>query len=688
MEQLTEVKQSKLKKMSSDRIKKHLVKVGYDEDELEQMSRSELMTNLANEWLKEIKVENISSSSSSGEEEGAVGGAKAEIKVTSPMSMEVFLQWMMMEKQKEEKREEERRREKEEKERERRESKEEKERERREREEIEKRQREADLELRRSELEVQQAQFKQQLDEIRKNREDADQKIMEQMIEIQKAKKEDAERQIREKEERILEEEKKEQDRREELDRMERIRQEDLALMEKDRQDRMNAERLQLKLKEDQIEAERRRREMENTLISQIKKIGDAMKHVLPRMPQDLMEIPLYFQTVENAFRSFAVEERHWVKLLLPLMTSKARTVLNRLAITERDNYQRVREHLLKEYKLTAREYRSRFLGAKKTAEERYTMLTARLKNLLNYYVQSRNIDKDFDLLFDLLVADRLKEELPPGPLQFVLAKEATDCLQSSVIADLADIHVNNRIGFGVPYKVTGGFGNLNQSTHAASQQQQKMTWVKKAPFSANEATTNATSRSVMKVANDNRKEGETVRRCYNCNSTQHLSRWCDKPPRTGNKQVSKVNRISLVHDANKDDVAYEEQETEGKVVMKCGMSTSVILEKIDREDAEQRMVILPSMTKKKDELFKVCLQYVDVELRGEEGHDPLKVKVLADSGAEVPVVSKDLLKGMKSEYIGKVKLQCVVVEAIPAELVKLDVRMCGDETQGILTPY
>src|ERR1700733_8885940 len=507
MENLTEVKQTKLKKMSSDRIKKHLIKVGYDEDELEQMSRSELMTTLANEWLKEIKVENISSSSSSGEEEGAVGGAKAEVKVTSPMSMEMFFQWMMMEKQerkeKEEKQEEQRRREKEEqkreKEEERRREEEKKEQERREKEEkkeeerrrekeerilkeeIEKRQRDADLELRRSELEVQQAQFKQQLDEIRKNREDADRKIMEQMIEIQKAKKEDAERQIREKEERILEEEKKEQDRREELDRMERIRQEDLALMEKDRQDRINAERIQVKLKEDQLEAERRRREMENTLISQIKKIGDAMKHVLPRMPQDLMEIPLYFQTVENAFRSFAVEERHWVKLLLPLMTSKARTVLNRLAITERDNYQRVREHLLQEYKLTAREYRSRFLGAKKTAEETYTMFTARLKNLLNYYVQSRNIDKDFDLLFDLLVADRLKEELPPGPLQFVLAKEATDCLQSSVIADLADIHVNNRIGFGMPYKVTGGFGNLNQSTNASSQQQQRMTWVKKA---------------------------------------------------------------------------------------------------------------------------------------------------------------------------------------------------------------
>ena len=116
MENLTDVKQTKLKKMSSDRIKKHLIKVGYDEDELDQLSRSELMNTLAKEWLKKIKVENISSSS--GEEEGAVGGAKAEVKVTSPMSMEMFLQWMMMEKQerkeKEEKKEEERRKEKEE----------------------------------------------------------------------------------------------------------------------------------------------------------------------------------------------------------------------------------------------------------------------------------------------------------------------------------------------------------------------------------------------------------------------------------------------------------------------------------------------------------------------------------------------------------------------------------------------
>src|SRR6218665_1606570 len=86
-------------------------------------------------------------------------------------------------------------------------------------------------------------------------------------------------------------------------------------------------------------------------------------------------------------------------------------------------------------------------MDAKKTAEETYTMFTARLKNLLNYYVKSRQVNDDYGRLFDLLISDKLKESLPPGPLQFVLSKERAECFQSSMLADLADIHANNKIG-------------------------------------------------------------------------------------------------------------------------------------------------------------------------------------------------------------------------------------------------
>ena len=113
-----------------------------------------------------------------------------------------------------------------------------------------------------------------------------------------------------------------------------------------------------------------------------MKKIGDAMKHVFPRMSNDIMEVPLYFDTVENASRSFEMDRRYWMKILLPLMTQRARTVINRVALAERDNYDTVKEYLLKEFKLTPREYQSKFMDAKKTAEETNTMFRAIEKNI------------------------------------------------------------------------------------------------------------------------------------------------------------------------------------------------------------------------------------------------------------------------------------------------------------------
>src|SRR6218665_3096781 len=122
----------------------------------------------------------------------------------------------------------------------------------------------------------------------------------------------------------------------------EALRQESLALekqklavaqeqLREAKQSREAAERR----RNEEREIERLRQAENDSLIAKMIKIGDAMKHVLPRMPNDIMEVPLYFETVENAFRSFEVDRRYWVKLLLPLMTQRARTVINRVALAD-----------------------------------------------------------------------------------------------------------------------------------------------------------------------------------------------------------------------------------------------------------------------------------------------------------------------------------------------------------------
>src|SRR6218665_3033440 len=310
-----------------------------------------------------------------------------------------------------------------------------------------------------------------------------------------------------------------------------------------------------------------------------MKKIGDAMKHVLPRMPNDIMEVPLYFETVENAFHSFEVDRRYWVKLQLRLMTQRARTVINRVTLADRDNYATAKEQLLKEFKLTPRKYRSKFMDAKKTAEETYTMFTARLKNLLNYYVKSRQVNDDYENLFDLLISDKLKESLPPGPLQFVLSKEGTECFKASMIADLADIHANNKIGmpryskqsygstvsykknssgngFQFPDKRYQGSSSYNRQSQSErnsperrsyeNQDQKQVGWRTPKKKRDTELSTPRGFGSGYSRTNDD------VKCCHHCGSDQHLVRDCDKAKGNQNTQEKRADfrtmKINSVH--------------------------------------------------------------------------------------------------------------------------------------------
>src|SRR6218665_3683514 len=91
--------------------------------------------------------------------------------------------------------------------------------------------------------------------------------------------------------------------------------------------------------------------------------------------------------------------------------------------------------------------------------------------------------------------------------------------------------------------------------------------------------------------------------------------------------------------------------------------------------------MILKQAVKKEDSnaLKKMQLKHVTVEIREKETDkgSTVKVNALSDSGAEISVVSEELIEGMNLEQVGEVSLQCVAGEAVPAKLVKIDVRLC-----------
>ena len=113
--------------------------------------------------------------------------------------------------------------------------------------------------------------------------------------------------------------------------------------------------------------------------------------------------------------------------------------------------------------------------------------------------------------------------------------------------------------------------------------------------------------------------------------------------------------------------------------------------------------MILKQAIRKDDNnaLKKIQLKHVTVEIRGKETNKvpTIKVNALSDSWAEIPVISEELVEGMNLEHVGEVSLQCVTGEAIPAKLVKVDVRLCetpsdtedeirANQVKFTITPY
>ena len=74
--------------------------------------------------------------------------------------------------------------------------------------------------------------------------------------------------------------------------------------------------------------------ECERSLVAQTKRFGDVMKHVLPRMPTDPEELMNFWNTCENLWTLYEVPHELWAKLLLPLLTPKAKSLNSRLDAT------------------------------------------------------------------------------------------------------------------------------------------------------------------------------------------------------------------------------------------------------------------------------------------------------------------------------------------------------------------
>jgi len=77
-------------------------------------------------------------------------------------------------------------------------------------------------------------------------------------------------------------------------------------------------------------------------------------------------EYPAYFESVEDIFRTTQVPKNIQAKLILPKLNDHSRSLLTKMPKEHPDDYGQMKTYLLREFKLTAEQYRDSFWSATK----------------------------------------------------------------------------------------------------------------------------------------------------------------------------------------------------------------------------------------------------------------------------------------------------------------------------------
>jgi len=106
--------------------------------------------------------------------------------------------------------------------------------------------------------------------------------------------------------------------------------------------------------------------------------------------------------------------------------------------------------YLLHKFRLTAEQYRDRFWTATKTTEKTFTLFGSRVKNIFQYYLDSRKVANYNDLI-DLMVSDHIKQTLGDACLKHVLSVEGDDWYHPDKLTSVIDTFVNSRLSMVAP---------------------------------------------------------------------------------------------------------------------------------------------------------------------------------------------------------------------------------------------
>ena len=454
-------------------------------------------------------------------------------------------------------------------------------------------------------------------------------------------------------------------------------------------------------------ERDRKTRE-EEAMGTKIKKFGDILKNVLPKMPTEDVELPLYLESVESMFAIYQVPDDLKCALLMPFFSEKAKKLIRRLPVDQLTSYAKLKVALLREFRLTPQQYKGQFTKAEKLANESWMQFATRLRTYLRFYLESREVD-NFQKIQDLWVADKMKECMPFVLRSHVIAKESDSWIEPIKLAELSDIFSINlsegqnvkEIGFKFPPKF--GEGRSFQNYQRDGKGVEKRPQFQK--FNDNSLGRNK-GQGTMKFEKP---------KCFICLSEHHFKANCPRNKTKVNPGVARVNQVEVegeVKEAGVCLVKVEPDNTgewyEGKGFCNswemeygpydycreteyCLEDKAIELQKVRRDKKGEEEVVVDLNSLFECSALNISAGNAVAVSSGVTLSSIPRVKLqigksactaLLDSGSEITVVNKRMLPnvGEGSQPLGKIKLRGAFGVPSEANLMNLPCMLVSDE--------
>src|SRR5215469_9026615 len=207
----------------------------------------------------------------------------------------------------------------------------------------------------------------------------------------------------RERQDRINKEERDRQDR---IDKEEKERQD----KEKDRQERIEREEREHQYKMLELQA---RMTVGSNRNEEINLPSRTEKMLMPNFSEEKDNIDAYLERFERIAEINGLDIACWAFKLSTLLTGKATEVYTKLSKEDANDYNKLKEVLLRRYNMNENGYRLKFYECKPNMEEDPTQYIERIKGYLIKWVELSKTEKTYEGMVELFVIEQFLQSCP-----------------------------------------------------------------------------------------------------------------------------------------------------------------------------------------------------------------------------------------------------------------------------------